>query len=89
MKFCQSTANETLKKESWPYRNATIHDTQRPGSVVTFSLLNLTKQISAKLSFGCHLREKNQFSIWLTHMNLKISDANPTYVETSRNPDYW
>ena len=42
------------------------------------------------LSFGCHLCEKNQFFlIWLTHVNPKISDANPTYVDPPRNPDYW
>ena len=90
VKFRQSTANETLKKKSWTIPNATIHDAQRPGSVVTFSLSNLPKQITTELNFGCHLREKNQFfSIWPTHMNPKISDANPTYVEPPRNPDYW
>ena len=68
VKFRQSTANETPKKKSWTIPNATIHDAQRPGSVVTFSLSNLPKQITAELNFGCHLREKNQsFSIWPTH----------------------
>ena len=77
--FRQSTANETPKKKSWTIPNATIHDAQRPGSLVTFNLSNLPKQITAELSIGCHLREKNQlFSIWPTHMNPKISDANPT-----------
>ena len=70
MKFRQSTANETPKKKSWAIPNATIHDAQRPGSLVTFSLSNLPKQITAELSFGSRLREKNQFfSIWPTHMN--------------------
>ena len=41
VKFRQSTANETPKKKSWTIPNATIHDAQRPGSVVTLCRVEL------------------------------------------------
>ena len=37
----QSTAKETPKEKNWTIPNATIHDAQRPGSVVTLCRVEL------------------------------------------------
>ena len=37
----QSIANETPKEKNWTIPNATIHDAQRPGSVVTLCRVEL------------------------------------------------
>ena len=41
MKNRQSTAKETPKEKNWTISNATIHDAQRPGSVVTLCRVEL------------------------------------------------